>query len=270
MGVAATLNKGLALAEGEYIARMDADDICYLDRFKKQIEYMREHHNTVVCSAWAKKIDNNNNYIEDWSFKPIEDIEIYKIGFLFDWHPGLVHPNLFFNNKLLLNNSIKYNEKYKYAQDYRIIMDCVKYGNFDFIQDFLLKYRVHDKSITQSKKAAQDKCVYRIIQEQLDSLHLSLTENLFYSHRNYFRKHDVYNSRLKKWIKQIIRANKKYKIYNQKKLKSLLWNRFAMVCYDEFSRSNIFNILSIFLFLPMRCKIKLFSIRFEYKKNKDQ
>ena len=150
-------------------------------------------------------------------------------------------------------------------------MDCVKYSNFDFIQDYLLKYRVHDKAITQSKITAQDECVYRIMQEQLDDLHLSLSEDLLYSHHNYFRGHDVYNPKLKKWIKQIIKANKKYKIYNQEKLESLLWDRFAMVCYNEFSRSNVFNILRIFLFLPTRCKIKLFSIRREYKKkNKDQ
>jgi len=42
-GLAARLNQGIQLARGEYIARMDADDVCFIDRLKKQFEYLHSH-----------------------------------------------------------------------------------------------------------------------------------------------------------------------------------------------------------------------------------
>ena len=47
----ASLNKGLALAQGKYIARMDADDICLPDRFKKQFEFMETHPDVALSSC---------------------------------------------------------------------------------------------------------------------------------------------------------------------------------------------------------------------------
>ena len=51
LGVAATLNRGLDLARGEYIARMDADDISLPTRFEKQAAYMDSHPDVVVCGT---------------------------------------------------------------------------------------------------------------------------------------------------------------------------------------------------------------------------
>ena len=51
MGVAATLNRGLDLARGEYIARMDADDISLPERFAKQAAYMDAHPDVAVCGS---------------------------------------------------------------------------------------------------------------------------------------------------------------------------------------------------------------------------
>ena len=51
MGVAATLNKGLAAAQGEYIARMDADDFSLPQRFEKQVAYLDAHPEVVVLGT---------------------------------------------------------------------------------------------------------------------------------------------------------------------------------------------------------------------------
>lgn len=51
MGVAATLNRGLAAAKGEYVARMDADDISLPERFEKQAAYLDEHPGTAGHEA---------------------------------------------------------------------------------------------------------------------------------------------------------------------------------------------------------------------------
>lgn len=53
MGVMQSLNRGLDRATGEFVARMDADDISLLDRFQTQISYLSSHQNVMMCSSAA-------------------------------------------------------------------------------------------------------------------------------------------------------------------------------------------------------------------------
>ena len=53
-GFAASLNIGLAQARGEYIARMDGDDVSAPDRLEKQVKYLDLHKNTGIVSCWYK------------------------------------------------------------------------------------------------------------------------------------------------------------------------------------------------------------------------
>ena len=51
IGLTKSINKGLAVAKGEYIARMDADDVSLPQRFEKQINYMNDHTELIVCGS---------------------------------------------------------------------------------------------------------------------------------------------------------------------------------------------------------------------------
>ncbi|MBQ3799225.1 MAG: glycosyltransferase family 2 protein, partial [Treponema sp.] len=50
-GQCRNLNHGIQLAKGEYIARLDHDDLCYPERFQKQLDYMEAHKETVLCGC---------------------------------------------------------------------------------------------------------------------------------------------------------------------------------------------------------------------------
>ena len=56
IGLTKSLNKGLAIAQGEYIARMDVDDIAMTERFAKQLEYLDSHPEIGVCGSIIKYI----------------------------------------------------------------------------------------------------------------------------------------------------------------------------------------------------------------------
>ena len=57
IGLINTLNKGLKLAKGKYIARMDADDISCGDRFEKQINFLEQNNNIVLVGGLNEYID---------------------------------------------------------------------------------------------------------------------------------------------------------------------------------------------------------------------
>ena len=59
MGLNVTLNRCLAVAKGEYIARMDGDDICSSDRFEKQLNFLEEHPDLAFVSCPMYMFDEN-------------------------------------------------------------------------------------------------------------------------------------------------------------------------------------------------------------------
>ena len=265
IGLAKSLNKGFEMARGEYIARMDSDDICYLERFEKQIDYMKNHPDTIVCGTWAKIIDENNTMrIEDWARMSIDDMESYRINLLLYNYPAIVHTSAFFNHHLILKYNIKYNEEYKFSQDYELWTRCSKICKCYILQNTLVLYRVHSTSISQSKRSLQKEYAFRIIQNQLDYLHLTLPKDIREEHIQLPRAIVSYDKRIKKWIKEIINANAKYKIYNQKKLKKLLWYYWSIACYAELSNSSLLKRIYILMSLSLRCKINLFKIKKYY------
>lgn len=275
IGLTKTLNKGLQLAQGEFIARMDTDDVCYPERFEKQIAYMKNHPNTIVCGAWAMVIDENNNErTEEWAQGVINDNEVYRIHLLFCNYPNVWHPSVLMRHQLLLDNHIEYNTEFKYAQDYELWTRCSKIANFHIVPKYLFKYRLHSASISRSHEKRQREYDYEIIQNQLAPLHLSLKENVRELHIIFpsvwisWHKGKLFDNTFKKWLKEIIKANKKYKQYDQKKLKKTLWFHWSRMCYVEMSDASLAKRIRILLSLSVRCKLNIIKIKRDYIKQR--
>ena len=66
LGLVATLNRGIELARGEFIARMDADDICHPERFEAQVDWFRQHPDAVMLATNVVMIDENGSPAGDW------------------------------------------------------------------------------------------------------------------------------------------------------------------------------------------------------------
>lgn len=89
IGLAASLNKGIQIAKGKYIARMDDDDLSHKDRFKVQLEFLENNSNIGVLGTIAKYITEENEYITTTAL-PENDKEIKKKLPLFWFHHGSV------------------------------------------------------------------------------------------------------------------------------------------------------------------------------------
>lgn len=148
IGLTPSLNKGIDLALGKYIARMDCDDISLPNRLEKQVIFMEFHPDVGVCGTWARVIDEKGD-IKGKVRSPAR----YAAGTLC-WRPSpFIHPTCMIRTDLLMEN--KYNPDYTHAQDYELWLRLCRKTSFFNIAQFLLLYRKHPGSITQSKREMQ-------------------------------------------------------------------------------------------------------------------
>lgn len=263
LGITKSLNRGLAVAKGEFVARMDADDISLETRFAKQVEFLKNHPDHIVCGTGVKLIgDWQTNHTNEYICGIIPDKETYQIQLLFSNYPNIVHPTAMFNHNMLLEHNITYNENYPLAQDYRMWISCSEVAECANIPETLLYYRVHNKAISSDKKELQRNIAIQIKQEQLKKLHLfpSLEETEIHNSFFYFRKD--YNLKTKDWIKTLLIQNRKYKVYNQKKIKNILWEKWTEISYYGLAKQkNPFIILKILFNIPVLYIPHLYKVR---------
>lgn len=148
IGLGLSLNKGIALAKGEYIARMDADDISKCDRIEKQIRYLKKNRDIVLLGTDAIKIDEKGIIIGEL----ISDKKY--ISKLLNDKNCFIHPTIIFRKSFV--EKIGGYRDFPCAQDYdlysRIIYHKGKVAN---LNEKLLYYRVRKNSISSQKELLQ-------------------------------------------------------------------------------------------------------------------
>lgn len=99
IGLTRSLNKGIDLAKGKYIARMDADDVSMPERLEKQVRFMEENPDIAVLGSWAYGIDGTGRINAEFRTPICEEI-IFKD--LFFSNP-LIHGSVMFDKKFVKN-----------------------------------------------------------------------------------------------------------------------------------------------------------------------
>ena len=155
VGLTKNLNIGIKLAKGDFIARMDADDISFVDRFEKQLSFLQSNSSISLCGSQFVEIGNGNQI----SKYPINHNEIY---FTLLYRNAIAHPTVMWRKTDFIDNSLFYNENYKTAQDYELwsrVVSCLKVAN---INETLLQYRTHPKQISNVLKKNQNNNAFAI------------------------------------------------------------------------------------------------------------
>jgi len=143
-GIAVALNRGIHLCNTEYIARMDADDICMPNRFKVQKQILDKNKQIVAVGTQIELINEYGRKIERKTAYPID----YK-GLLIcaiAVNNPIAHPTL-----MTRTNAIQKIRGYREMQcmeDYDLIARLVNVGIIENIRMVGLKYRIHGKQTT--------------------------------------------------------------------------------------------------------------------------
>lgn len=151
IGLTKSLNKGLAVAKGYYLARMDADDISMPTRFEKQYQYMESHPQVIVLGT-AIKYFGRGAWKKGTDAIRYMDAEI-RAQMLLD--NCIAHPTVFIRKSVLDEHGLTYDENYRQSQDIRLWEQLMPYGEFANLKEKLLKYRLSDQQITKSRASSQ-------------------------------------------------------------------------------------------------------------------
>ena len=143
IGQTKSLNVGLALSKGEYIARMDADDMAFPMWLEKLTEYFRNYPDYAAIGSAAIVIDENGKKKEIRR----SPISLHEIVFRIFFAPPMNHVSVFLNKEIIMKNG-GYDENFKITQDYELWSSLIRNGHKLLnIPDILVAFRVHSRSI---------------------------------------------------------------------------------------------------------------------------
>ncbi|MEC4816346.1 MAG: glycosyltransferase [Scytonema sp. PMC 1069.18] len=163
LGLTKSLNKGLQITQGEYVARQDADDISLENRLLYQVQFLDAYPEVGAVGANAEAIDQQGQSLgvryvlgEQKQLVEHEKLQAY-----------LLINNCLFHSSLVARLSLirilqGYNESLQYAQDYDLWWRLSHLARLANLPDPLISVRCSTQSITSRKRQEQLLCSFKI------------------------------------------------------------------------------------------------------------
>jgi glycosyltransferase involved in cell wall biosynthesis len=169
LGLSDTLNRGFKISSGEYIARMDQDDLAAPERLEKQLQFLKNNSNIDLIgtafhtfgSKLSRKIQN-----------PVSHDEI-KAALMFD--SAFAHPTVMYRKKSFQKHSLEYDSNFNRAEDFELWTRCISFLNTANLPEVLLHYRIHSAQTSIASTTKQRDLAKKIRALYLNRLNISLT-----------------------------------------------------------------------------------------------
>lgn len=144
-GIVYSLNRALEESSGEFIARMDSDDIAEIHRIEKQVDFMMKNPDISIISTYARTFGEYEGIYKS----PIEDQDIKALML---WKNPIIHPTVMIRTNVLRDNEVIYSSRYA-SEDYDMWarMAFEKGLKFHVLPEVLLNYRIHKNQVTATK-----------------------------------------------------------------------------------------------------------------------
>lgn len=228
MGLIYSLNKGLSLAKGKYIFRMDADDICKIKKLEKQINCMEENPDidvlgTASSSLINKKIKKNKIILGE---KNIQATLLF--------NNCITHPTVVMRRKSLEKYNLSYNFEYKGCEDYAFWCENMFRLKIKNLSEDLFYYRIVQKGVTQSlnkKKDEKYEVISKIHKKLLSKFWQNVSEKDLKLHfkisENQFENIEI--EELVEYFDKLLKYNTVYDYLSLKKVLGKKWIKFCII-----------------------------------------
>ena len=146
LGISGARNRLLDMAQGEYLAVMDHDDISLPERFAKQVAFLDAHPEVGIVGTLTRSMSSGKV-----KMRPTTDVEIKKMLMA---HCNLSHPSCMLRSSVLKKHNIRYEQMFSPAEDYSLFARLIPVTEFAILPEALFVYRdwVGNTSHTQAKK----------------------------------------------------------------------------------------------------------------------
>ncbi len=149
LGVTGALKAGMLKVKGQYVARMDSDDISFPERLQVQFDFMTANPDVGLLGCSPILINKNNEVISPGRSE-LSDIEIrWKLLFKNPFY----HSSVMFRNSVLKEHHLDY--ELKHGEDYDLWTRILRHTSGFIMGNPLVKYRINEESWTYSKSDEQ-------------------------------------------------------------------------------------------------------------------
>lgn len=267
MGLTKSLNKGIQLSKGEYIARMDADDISAADRLKTQVEFMEYNSDVAVCGSWVNTFGDTDSV---WRYPTTHD-EICSRQLFSN---TVVHSSVMIRSSALKESKLLYDEKYLRSQDYDLWVRLSRKYKIANINSTLLFLRIHQLNTRIIHNEDQKKSANQIRKKQLIELGLKISDDELEFHSKISRRDyectKIFIKDAQVWLESLLKANENKELFDRATFKKELAFQWWSICktstklglfsYYSFQRAEIHKYIKLSLKLKfiffIQCTMK--------------
>lgn len=229
MGVARTLNKALSLSRGQFIARMDADDVSEPVRFAQQVAFMDKFPQIAICGSWVWRFSDKKKFLLRY---PVGQDCVR--AFLLFGNP-LAHPSVFMRREVLQNKKLQYDSDCPAAQDYDLWSRCGDHLLLDNISEPLVGWRQNDTGVTCARFDQSNAQSLRILKMMLEKLSVQLDEEKLFFHREVGNGSGVHSlqelSAVLEWLSFLLTTNQERQVFPYEgllKAAAFVWYRVCL------------------------------------------
>jgi len=228
-GVIAALNRGIELAHGEYVARMDCDDISLPQRLHRQVAFMDTHPEIGVCGTWFRRFGGPDPVVD----RPPTDPDKIRCGHFFNSRLG--HPTVMMRTHVFRQHALYFDKSYPHAEDFELWVRTLAFFDIANIGEVLLLYRVHGGQVSERFTAEMMESSGRVRKAQLARLGLRVTDRELEFHQSVctsrFTASVSFMEAADAWLCRIKESNDALKTYPEPAFSEVLLERWFSLCY---------------------------------------
>lgn len=186
-GLVESLNAGISLSQGKYIARMDADDISALDRLEEQVKFLENNPEIGVLGTAFESIDPGGQ-MTTVRYKSNHNA----IAFRHLYQIHLCHPTVIIRKSVLESNNLRYNQAFVHAEDYDLFNQLLKVSKAANLPTVHLVKVNGNQTVSNTHQQIQEENARRAKLELFEWLYVQLTPSLLEDYRKL--NHQDYSS----------------------------------------------------------------------------
>jgi len=150
LGLTNSLNRGLGLVKGEYIARQDADDISIPDRLERQVDFLAQNANHGLVASFFTVINTKGKFVHDFHL-PLDSASLKRKLLV---KSPFAHGSVMLR-KICVDKAGPYRSEFRYSQDYDLWLRMSAICDMAVIPKILYQWRLNVNSISVGNQILQ-------------------------------------------------------------------------------------------------------------------